>query len=73
MKQCTLDKIKQEEPFAKEVQRLAFECLDRFGSMNKNDYEVALFNLMLKCGYNTKSDFELSGIMGSVCIDLPQL
>lgn len=36
------------------------ELLDRFGSMNKNDYEVALFGLMLKNNLKDKSDFIIS-------------
>ena len=36
------------------------ECLERFGSMNKNDYEVALFYLLLKYQYVGKSDYEIS-------------
>ena len=36
-------------------------CFQRFGSMNKNDYEVALFHLlMLNEDYAEKSDFEMS-------------
>lgn len=35
-------------------------CVDRFGSMNKNDYEVALFHLMLENGYSEKSDYAIS-------------
>ena len=35
-------------------------CFYRFGSMNKNDYEVALFHLLLLNGYGGKSDFDLS-------------
>lgn len=38
-------------------------CLQRFGSMNKNDYEVALFHLLLENGCRDKSDFEMSKIM----------
>lgn len=36
------------------------ECLSRFGSMNKNDYEVALFTLLLRNGYSEMSDFDIS-------------
>lgn len=36
------------------------ECLERFGSMNKNDYEVALFYLLLKYQYEDKSDYDIS-------------
>lgn len=36
------------------------ECLPRFGSMNKNDYEVALFTLLLRNGYSQMSDFDIS-------------
>lgn len=35
-------------------------CLERFGSMNKNDYEVALFTLLLRSGWNKKTDFDIS-------------
>lgn len=36
------------------------ECLERFGSMNKNDYEVALFYLLLENQYSQLSDYEIS-------------
>lgn len=36
------------------------ECIDRFGHMNKKDYEVALFHLLWQNGYAQKSDFEIS-------------
>ena len=36
-------------------------CFQRFGSMNKNDYEVALFHLLMQNeDYALKSDFEMS-------------
>lgn len=35
-------------------------CLERFGSMNKNDYEVALFHLLLKNVFAKKSDYSIS-------------
>lgn len=38
-------------------------CFYRFGSMNKNDYEVALFHLLLFNGYDGYSDFELSVLL----------
>lgn len=36
------------------------ECIDRFGHMNKKDYEVALFHLLLQNGYDELSDFSIS-------------
>lgn len=38
-------------------------CFERFGSMNKNDYEVALFALLLRNGWKDKSDFDISQLM----------
>ena len=38
-------------------------CFERFGSMNKNDYEVALFHLLLKNGYADKSDHLISKLL----------
>ncbi len=35
-------------------------CINRFGSMTKNDYEVALFHEMLRAGLNDKTDFQIS-------------
>ena len=35
-------------------------CLQRFGSMNKNDYEVALFHLLINNEYANMSDFGIS-------------
>lgn len=35
-------------------------CFARFGSMNKNDYEVALFHLLMENGYSNKSDHFMS-------------
>lgn len=42
------------------VDQFLKECFQRFGSMNKNNYEVALFHLLMQSGYNNQSDFELS-------------
>lgn len=36
------------------------KCLSSFGSMNKTDYETALFWLLLKNEFMNKSDFEIS-------------
>lgn len=36
------------------------ECIDRFGHMNKKDYEVALFHLLLRNGFDSLSDFSVS-------------
>lgn len=47
----------------KDVNKVLGEMLDRFGSMNKNDYEVALFNLMLKNHFSDKSDFSISCLL----------
>ena len=38
-------------------------CYRRFGSMNKNDYEVALFHLMLENEYADKSDYYMSKML----------
>lgn len=42
------------------VDQFLKECFQRFGSMTKNNYEVALFHLLMRSGYNEKSDFEMS-------------
>lgn len=44
----------------KGVDQFLNECFLRFGSMNKNNYEVALFHLLMQNGYSDMSDFELS-------------
>lgn len=44
----------------RERDKVLIECLERFGSMNKNDYEVALFYLLLENHYAGKSDYEIS-------------
>lgn len=44
----------------KEVEQFVHDCFARFGSMTKNNYEVALFHLLLRNGFDTCSDFELS-------------
>lgn len=44
----------------KGVNEFIEECFQRFGSMTKNNYEVALFHLLMRSGYNEKSDFEMS-------------
>ncbi len=44
----------------KEVEQFVQDCFAKFGSMNKNNYEVALFHLLLRNGFDTCSDFELS-------------
>ena len=38
-------------------------CFERFGSLNKNDYEVALFHLLLMNGYADKSDHFMSKML----------
>lgn len=38
-------------------------CFARFGSMNKNDYEVALFYLLQENGYSDKSDHFMSKLL----------
>ena len=35
-------------------------CIKGFGSMTKNDYEVAIFHEMLKAGLSDKTDFQIS-------------
>lgn len=45
---------------AESQQWLSRLCLERFGSMNKNDYEVAIFHALLENGYREKSDFYIS-------------
>lgn len=50
-------KLKGVEPFIK-------ECFQRFGSMNKNNYEVALFHLLMQNDeYRKQSDFMMSIIL----------
>lgn len=39
------------------------KCFERFGSLNKNDYEVALFHLLLINGYADKSDHFMSKML----------
>ena len=39
------------------------ECIDGFGAMNKNNYEVAIFNLLINNDFKGKSDFEISTIL----------
>lgn len=39
------------------------KCFERFGSLNKNDYEVALFHLLLMNGYADKSDHFMSKML----------
>ena len=36
------------------------KCVDRFGHMNKKDYEVALFHLLLQNGLGGKTDYAIS-------------
>lgn len=43
-----------------EVDAFLKRCFERFGSMNKNDYEVELMYLYLKSGYGDKSDHFIS-------------
>ena len=38
-------------------------CFERFGSMDKNDYEVELFHLMLQNEYSNASDHYLSTLL----------
>ena len=38
-------------------------CLNRFGSMNKNDYEVELMHLIMQNGYKDASDNSLSRLL----------
>lgn len=35
-------------------------CMERFGSMTKKDYEVALFHVLLDNGFREMSDFDIS-------------
>lgn len=44
----------------KGVDQFLIECFQRFGSMNKNNYEVALFHLLMLSDYDNKTDFEMS-------------
>lgn len=43
------------------------ELIEHFGSMNKNDYELALFHLLLENEFATLSDYEIS-----VCMKIPE-
>ena len=40
--------------------KILTDLLHRFGSMNKNDYEVTLFHLLLEYKFKGKSDFDIS-------------
>lgn len=44
----------------KEINEFFDRCFERFGSMNKNDYEVALFHLLINNEYANMSDFGIS-------------
>ena len=39
------------------------ECIEGFGAMNKNNYEVAIFNLLLNNDFKGMSDFTISTIL----------
>lgn len=39
------------------------ECIDGFGAMNKNNYEVAMFHVLLNSGWSEKSDYVISSIL----------
>lgn len=45
---------------ADSVNEFLGKCIERFGSMNKNDYEVALFHLLMKNEFYQESDFTIS-------------
>ena len=45
------------------VDKFIEECFQRFGSMNKNNYEVALFHLLMQNGYESYTDFEMSKML----------
>ena len=47
----------------KGIDQFLKECFQRFGSMNKNNYEVALFHLLMQSDFKAKSDFELSVLL----------
>ncbi len=38
-------------------------CFDRFGTMQKTEYESALFHVLMLNGYGDKTDFELSRML----------
>ncbi len=42
------------------VDQFLKECFQRFGYMNKNNYEVALFHLLMLSDYDHMTDFEIS-------------
>ncbi len=43
-----------------QIEEFFNRCLQRFGSMNKNDYEVALFHLLLMNDFTEMTDYEIS-------------
>ena len=47
----------------KGVNEFIEECFQRFGSMNKNNYEVALFHLLMQGKYGSYTDFEMSKML----------
>ena len=56
MQNVDLTKLNKKDEFIR-------TCLERFGSMNKNDYEVELFYLLQQSEYGNKSDHALSTMM----------
>ena len=45
------------------LEEFANTCLNGFGSMNKNDYEVAMFHALLQNELRDKSDFDISVLL----------
>ena len=45
------------------IKKFLQECMDGFGSINKNNYEVSLFHLLLVSGWSDYSDFWISTIL----------
>ena len=45
------------------IKKFLQECMDGFGSINKNNYEVSLLHLLLVSGWSDYSDFWISTIL----------
>ena len=56
MQNVDVTKLNKKDEFIK-------TCLERFGSMNKNDFEVELFYLLQQSEYGKKTDHALSTLM----------
>ena len=55
--------INTEDFNEKSIKSFIATCFEQYGSMNKNDHEVALFHLLVNNKYSEESDFNLSRIL----------